>query len=227
MLARAKLPLETIALAVCILDSLDSKFARTWRLSCPLASSDNSFNSRRYTLPASPVTLRQSHIDFVRPEVIVLCALIISVKFSQDLEESTRHYAFCWGHDLWTCEQINFTENRIVESLDYRIVPLMDCEIIEVAMADMNRAGKYATAQQKAATGAFGPESAHARALSTGEACLGLGLQLTPADTPGASEGCGLTATALAEATQAAFSGPPSITPKSLRLPTGQCGAHP
>ncbi|KJR81818.1 uncharacterized protein SPSK_00783 [Sporothrix schenckii 1099-18] len=44
MLARAALPLDTVALAVCILDSLDSRFARAWRLTCPL------------TPPAAPPT---------------------------------------------------------------------------------------------------------------------------------------------------------------------------
>jgi len=67
ILTRAKLPIETIALAVCMLDALDSKFALGWRLSCPLAGGPASQRnvrrraavqeaepetSKRHTLPA-------------------------------------------------------------------------------------------------------------------------------------------------------------------------------
>lgn len=56
MLTRAQLPINTIALAVCILDSLDSRFARTWRLTCPLAHQAPSTTAgKRHTLP-SPLT---------------------------------------------------------------------------------------------------------------------------------------------------------------------------
>lgn len=137
ILTRANLPSETIALAVCILDSLNAKFSLNWRQCCPLArlGGDGPAN-------APP------HIDAVRPEVIVLAALIIAVKFLEDCQEPTHHYASSWGNDLWSCEQINLTERCIMESLGYRIMPLWDRELIKDALADMERAGRQAIRPQ-------------------------------------------------------------------------------
>ncbi|OIW31958.1 hypothetical protein CONLIGDRAFT_557181, partial [Coniochaeta ligniaria NRRL 30616] len=135
ILTRANLPSETVALAVCILDSLNSKFSHNWRLSCPLACLEGTSAPARHARP---------HIDAVCPEVIVLASLIVAVKFLEDYQEPTHHYASNWGNDLWTCEQINVTERCIMESLGYRIMPLWDRQLIEDALADMQRAGRQA-----------------------------------------------------------------------------------
>lgn len=186
ILERANLPLEQVALAVCILDSLDSKFARNWRLACPLAPVDAPL-LRRHTLPA------KLHIDTVRPEVVILAAMMIAVKFLEDIEENTQSYASRWGSDLWTCDQINVTERCIMENLGYRIMPLWNSELIDDALSDMKRAGWQAIAPAAAYTTntnnnnnnnnrpAFGP---HQRSMSSGFAIVGRGSQLTPSATP-------------------------------------------
>jgi len=185
MLVRADLPLDTIALAVCILDSLNSRFSLNWRLMCPLARWEvPTDHAKRHTIPASPIGLNQLHIDCVKPEVIVLASLIIAVKFLVDLQEPTQYYRTAWGKDMWTCEQINVTERCIMESLDYRILPLWDPRLIGDALCDMERAGKQAIFPSPAMN-----DDRHKRSMSSGMAVLGLGLQLTPTETPVSSNG--------------------------------------
>jgi hypothetical protein len=145
ILSRANLPLETVALAVCILDSLGAKFARYWRLSCPLQSAAS--GNKRHTLPPTPSLPQQPravqlHIDSVRPEIIILSALVIASKFMQDPQESTNYYVWCWGRDSWSSEQLNATERCIMESLNYRIMPLCEEACITDAMVDMQLAGR-------------------------------------------------------------------------------------
>ncbi|UKZ60073.1 uncharacterized protein TrAtP1_001359 [Trichoderma atroviride] len=156
MLSRADLSIEVLALAVCILDSLDTKFARTWRLSCPLScpmrSNDDDLDSltvtspalvKRHSLPLTPrdAPRQQLHIDSVRPEIIILAALIIAAKFTQDSQQPPDFYRLAWGRGLWSNHQLNLTELRILESLDYRILPLYDDDYLTDAMVDMQLAG--------------------------------------------------------------------------------------
>lgn len=224
IITRAALPLETIALAVCILDSLDAKFSRKWRMTLPLArggatttaSSISSLN-KRHTIAASPshaaaasAASAASHIDSVRPELIILTALVVAFKFTEDCQEPTQYYASDWGRGHWTCDQINATERCIMEHLGYRILPLCDPAILDEALADMRRAGLAATRereqedvyqqqqQQRAMMTRSVPTprlglldvAGHARSISvpvrpgSGEAVIGLGFSLTPVDTP-------------------------------------------
>ena len=112
ILSHADLPLDTIALAVCILDSLNSRFSLNWRLVCPLGQRDTPADQKRHTLPASPSADRHSqlHIDSVNPEVIILASLIIAVKFVEDVPQPTHYYRSAWGKSMWTNIQINVTE---------------------------------------------------------------------------------------------------------------------
>ncbi|KAK3190510.1 hypothetical protein K4F52_003531 [Lecanicillium sp. MT-2017a] len=167
MLAKANLPLETVALAVCILDSLGPIFARKWRLTCPLRSetctsthADDdeaaaasaqllSPSSKRHSLPATPSIDQgrqlfepQLHIDSVSPELIVLAALVIAEKFTEDDEQPSQHYCASWGGSRWTAAQLNATERSIMEALNYRIMPLCAEDCLADAMADMQLAGE-------------------------------------------------------------------------------------
>ena len=199
LLARTDLKLDEIALAVCILDSLSSKFALNWRLRCPLSLRESSGStteqqqqSKRYTFPASPAAAaaNQLHIDCVKPEVIVLAALVIAVKFLEDAHAPTQYYRSTWGNNLWTCEQINITERCIMEDLNYRILPLWDERLIADALNDMERAGRQAlhlspsVAMAQPQKEACDSKHQHERCQSSGAAVWGLGLQLTPAGTP-------------------------------------------
>lgn len=217
ILTRAALPLETIALAVCILDSLDSKFARKWRVSLPLAATTTTMTttgaaalSKRHTITSAAASLI-THIDSVRPELVVLGALVVAAKFTEDWQETAQYYASDWGRGLWTCDQLNATERCIMEHLGYRILPLCERDIIADAIEDMRRAGQVAVREREglrragAASAAVGgtsgvshrPEAGgpgggggHARSISVpvragpGEAVVGLGFSLTPVDTP-------------------------------------------
>jgi hypothetical protein len=157
MLSRTGLSMEVLALAVCVLDSLDTKFARTWRLSCPLScpmrSDDHDLGSptvtspalvKRHSLPSTPrdAPRQQLHIDSVRPEIIILVALIIAEKFTQDSQQPPHFYRLAWGRGLWSKEQLNATEQRIMESLDYRLLSLCDEDCLTDAMVDMQLAGE-------------------------------------------------------------------------------------
>lgn len=201
ILSRADLPLETIALAVCVLDSLDAKFARKWRMMLPLASPAPT--CKRHTITSAAASLI-THIDSVRPELIILTALVIAFKFTDDCQEPTQYYASEWARGLWTCDQLNATERCIMEHLGYRILPLCDKEIIDDAIADMHRAGEMAVRERELAAASSGVVAKHAAAHPTldylagharsisvparpaqaGEAVVGLGFALTPVDTP-------------------------------------------
>ncbi|KAJ4411273.1 hypothetical protein N0V82_009057 [Gnomoniopsis sp. IMI 355080] len=196
ILSRAALPLETIALAVCILDSLDAKFSRKFRMSLPLAT--NPLPSKRHTITSAASSLI-THIDSVAPELIILTALVIAFKFTDDCQEPTQYFASAWGKGLWTCDQINATERCIMEHLGYRILPLCERGIIDDAVEDMRRAGVMALSEKKeeekvARVVVMTPQwpvdsvGGHARSISVpvrpGEAVMGLGLSLTPVDTP-------------------------------------------
>jgi len=200
MLVRSDLPMDTIALAVCILDSLSSKFSLSWRLLCPLAQA-SSGSTKRHTIQASPrpgtaaTTMTQLHIDSVHPEVIVLAALVIAVKFLVDCQEPTHYYGAAWGKNLWTCEQINLTERCIMENLGYRILPLWDAALIADAVGDMQRAARHAAAllptQHQQHHHPRNGEAPHKRSVSSAVVLSGPSpsLPLTPAETPSSESG--------------------------------------
>jgi hypothetical protein len=118
-----------------MLDSLNCRFALPWRQGFPLHA------------PLIPCGLDfargpEQHIDSIHPEIIVLAALVLAVKFLDDQQQSTRHYVTVWGKELWTCDQLNYTVQMIHENLGYRIKPLWDKEIITEALESMDRAGR-------------------------------------------------------------------------------------
>lgn len=198
VLSRANVPIETVALAVCILDSLDSRFARRWRVSCPLRSDYSSIN-KRHTLPPTPFIpqRQQLHIDSVSPELIFFAALVIAVKFTEDPQEPSQYYCRAWGRDMWSHQQLNVTERCIMEHLNYRIMPLCHDDCLTDAMVDMQLAAQqpgwdaseYATSSDEDDVGCSNYVPSHTRSKTTlcsGKATLGLGLTLTPVDTPAA-----------------------------------------
>lgn len=195
MLSRADLPLETVALAVCVLDSLDSKFARAWRLCCPLLSSVVGAalpSSKRHTLPTSLLYQAQQqqmlHIDSVKPELIILAALVIAVKFTQDPQQPTQFYCLDWGRAMWSHGQLNATERCIMESLDYRIMPLCDEDYLADAMVDMQLAAQQRHAELREQTPPVSISSGdddvfvpgHSRSMTAVPSAMVLGPRLLP-----------------------------------------------
>jgi hypothetical protein len=121
---------------------------------------------------------------------LILSALILAVKFLEDEQHSTAAYAINWGMDVWTYDQINYTQRSILENIGYKIKPLWEEEIISDAMRDMKRAGQ----QYEPGIYDEDDEILHERnilagvedgkPMSRGNAFYSLGNQLTPAETP-------------------------------------------
>jgi hypothetical protein len=184
ILARANLPLETIALAVCILDSLNGRFALAFRHGCPLSPPSTSTTPSDFNINQTP------HIDLIHPELLILSALILAVKFLDDEQQSTVTYALDWGKGIWTCAQINYTQRAILENVGYKILPLWDKDLISDILVDMQRAGQQyepriydeenKVMMEKENLLAFEGE----RPMSSGKAVFGPQDQMTPAETP-------------------------------------------
>jgi hypothetical protein len=156
-------------LAVCILDSLNSRFALSWRRSFPLTNSESPEH-------------QPLHIDSIRPEVIILAALIISVKFLDDQQSTTRLYSEDWGSWKWTCDQINATEHAIMENLNYRLLPLWTEGLISDALEEMERAGRYVC--RRARHSMLQTPELDLKTVFSGKAVWSAEKQLTPAETP-------------------------------------------
>ncbi|KAH6673791.1 hypothetical protein B0J14DRAFT_56851 [Halenospora varia] len=190
MLTRAHLPLEIIAFAVCILDSLNSRFALSWRQGCPLVTPHPPI---RFGLDPNEEKDQEQHIDSIHPELIILSALVLAVKFLDDGHQATREYASDWGLGMWPCNQINFTQRSILENLGYRLLSLWDENIISEALEDMERCGRQASPSIRSnedwdtdtCFGSFGYSgNGRDRTMSDGKAVLGVGDQVTPVETP-------------------------------------------
>ncbi|KAH8159295.1 hypothetical protein CIB48_g8953 [Xylaria polymorpha] len=161
MLARANLPMDIIALAVCILDSLDSKFSRSWRVAFPL-NRQGQPASKRHTLPSAPG--QATHINSVFPEIIILAALVIADKFVEDMQSPTQYFVSTWGEqalDLRAGTTSRWRDGRL----------------------SRRRAAAAAAAARGGVVGEDGRQK-HFKSMSSGHAVVGLGLQLTPAATP-------------------------------------------
>ncbi|RDL33611.1 Uncharacterized protein BP5553_07979 [Venustampulla echinocandica] len=183
ILTRTHLPLEIIALAVCILDSLSSRFALSWRQGCPLITPH----------PPAPFSLSEEreevqHIDSIHPELIVLAALVLATKFLDDRQRTTREYAGNWGRGFWSCEQVNFTERCILENLQFRLLSLN--QYIIDALEDMERAGRQVSPEIRAdedwdtdtCFGSFGGNKSAQKSMGCGRTVLDLDSELTPAE---------------------------------------------
>lgn len=197
MLTRAHLPLEIIAFAVCILDSLNSRFALSWRQGCPLITPHP---PTRFGVGQSEERDQEQHIDSIHPELIILSALVLAVKFLDDGHRFTREYASDWGLGMWTCNQINFTQRSILENLGYRLLSLWNENIISEALEDMERCGRQVSPSIRSnedwdtdtCFGSFGYSgNGRDRTMSDGEAVLGTGDQVSPAAAPMAENSLG------------------------------------
>ncbi|QSZ35665.1 hypothetical protein DSL72_006787 [Monilinia vaccinii-corymbosi] len=183
LLTRADLPLEILALAVCILDSLNSRFARSWRRSYPLELPESQL-LEQCNFPRPPAAEEQ-HIDNTHPEVIILAALILAAKFIDDQQGTTLFYAQKWAQGLWSCDQINFTQRAIMENLGYRLLPLWSHDILEEAKSDMARAAKrQSSASYCMQDWSISMTNCGGRRMSSGKACLGIDGENTPQPTP-------------------------------------------
>ena len=77
----------------------------------------------------------------MRPEVIILAALMIAHKFLDDAGTRTRTYSEVVGEGRWGVDMLNVTERCVLENLGWRVARLWRGELIEGAEEDMRRAG--------------------------------------------------------------------------------------
>lgn len=216
MLNRANLPMDNIALAVCILDALPTRFRNRWRTVYP-RSRQTPAASKRHTLPSGPI---QPPSDAVYSEVVILCALMIASKFLEDSHDPTQYYCTEWGRDLWSCGQINATERCVMEALEYRIMPLTDEEYIKEARHDIEATRRELQDETSEAAFEAREMAFDTRLMSSGQAVFGLGLQLTPAVTPNSEVTMGLGQdAALADETKNAFRRSQTLPEDYLHMP--------
>lgn len=164
-------------------------------MTLPLASTKTTTaatHKRAHTIASAGANLL-THIDSVAPELLILTALVIAFKFTDDCTEPTAYFAGVWARGLWTCDQINAAERCVMDHLGYRILPLCDKALIADAVEDMRRAGVIALREREARRAVAGKMETghHARSISVpvgrlaaGEAVIGLGFSMTPVDSP-------------------------------------------
>jgi hypothetical protein len=158
---------------VSILDALNSRFALSFRKSFPLNTSSS----------VNPVDESgQQHIDSIHPEIIPLSALILAVKFLDDVQDSTRYYVEQWARGMWNCAQVNYTQWCLMDNLGGRLMPLWDEDIIQEALKDMERAAPSASKDGSMNGCSVGRRES--RGMSNGKAIVGTGEQLTPSESP-------------------------------------------
>lgn len=135
------------------------------------------------------------HIDSVPPEIIILAALVIAVKFVEDPQQNTQFYCHVWGRGVWSHDQLNVTERCIMESLNYRIMPLCDEDCLADAMVDMQLAGQQFDSAMRELTppesvastdndGNFVLGHSRSKTMVAPTAAMGLGLSFTPSGSP-------------------------------------------
>jgi hypothetical protein len=115
----------------------------------------------------------------------------VAEKFVEDMQSPTQYFVSTWARDAWTCEQLNFTERCIMESLGYRILPLWDPALIKQARHDIEMARREIIQESSSNVGGEDGSGGsrkqhHFKSMSSGHAVMGLGLHLTPAATPDA-----------------------------------------
>ena len=112
----------------------------------------------------------------MRPEVIILSALLVANKFLNDAATHTTRFRDV-AEGRWTCDQINVTERCILENLGWRVMPLWREELIEDAKEEMRWAGMAVRGRRVSAQVAMG------RQVSGGAMWTAQG-QLTPVESP-------------------------------------------
>lgn len=120
----------------------------------------------------------------MHPELIILAALVIAVKFLDDRHAPASHYVAAWGGGVWGCDQLNVTERCVMANLGWRILPLCEEDLLADAMVDMQLAARP---PRYPGNGYLSPdyESGDEEAVGVGgRAVLGLGLSITPVETP-------------------------------------------
>ncbi|KAI9696791.1 MAG: hypothetical protein M1836_005153 [Candelina mexicana] len=134
-LRQADLPIETIALAACILDTLSNRFAQLWRRECP-SDVPNPLNGDDIS---EILTSRSSYQPntYIEPEVIALAALSLAVACLDDRHSSTRYWAQSIARGRFSCGQINATRRCILLDLNHQILPLCSAQLIEETIEDM------------------------------------------------------------------------------------------
>lgn len=159
---------QTVCLAALILDSLTYKFSALYRKGMPLEDATESQKD----------AANKPHVDLIRPEIIALAALLLASKCVTDSQVHTS-MAKKAGDDQWSCRQINHAEMCILENLNWKVMSLCVEEELNIAKADMERAGRNA---RKRLLKRLGQTDAAKKEGGTEPAKTGINSLLTPND---------------------------------------------
>ncbi|KAF2842597.1 hypothetical protein M501DRAFT_1012002 [Patellaria atrata CBS 101060] len=141
-LTRSELPLQTIALASCVLDSLSRRFPRNWREAMTEASQPPPGAQDIPSLSiASLKDLSGLTVPLPKAQLVVLAALSIASSYLDDVSSPTDYW--CWlARDKFSARQINSTIRCMLIDIDYCLHTFTP-DMIEEYKADMRRAGGY------------------------------------------------------------------------------------
>ncbi|KAF1940541.1 hypothetical protein EJ02DRAFT_379579 [Clathrospora elynae] len=126
----AQLPEEIVAFAGCMLDALSSRFASIWRDA--LAPSDHARNLEEFLRSDS------RHVVRIRPEVIVLAALSLSLDFLADGMKSSADWSEWESNGVFTVQEIEATKRAILKDMDYGLLRISN-DMVQRRLRDMQR----------------------------------------------------------------------------------------
>ncbi|KAI8941589.1 hypothetical protein NX059_002804 [Plenodomus lindquistii] len=131
-LARANLPDEIVAFSACILDSLSSRFASTWRDA--LAPSDYARDLQNF-LRTDSLRTQQLHVS---PDVIVLAALALAHGWLVDRTRSSRHWSAKESAGVFSVGEIEATMRAVLSDMEYGLFRIKE-DVVERRLRNMQR----------------------------------------------------------------------------------------
>jgi hypothetical protein len=112
-LCRSGLPIETIALAACVVNALSSHFEQNWREAWTSTYPEDAAQVHQTQ------TLREKYPIVLSPEVIVLAALSIASSFNEDRHWRALHWTRTVSDGFCTLQEFNTTTRCILEDINY------------------------------------------------------------------------------------------------------------
>ncbi|CBX99119.1 hypothetical protein LEMA_P083580.1 [Plenodomus lingam JN3] len=130
-LDRANVPEEVVAFSACILDSLSSRFAASWRDA--LARSD--YARELHKMLRTDASRQPVHVS---PDVIVLAALSLAHGWLVDRLRSSRHWSVRESAGLFSVQEIEATKRAILSDMDYGLFRISD-DLVRRRLREMQR----------------------------------------------------------------------------------------
>lgn len=131
-LDRANLPEEIVAFSACLLDSLSSHFAASWRDALAPPSD--------YARDLQPLLRTDSSRQYapVSPDVIVLAALSLAHGWLVDRLRGARHWSVRESGGMFSVQEIEATKRAILLDMNYGLFRISE-EMVQDRLRDMQR----------------------------------------------------------------------------------------